>query len=130
MPSRSLEHCEPTLAEAWRGVARDYAISRPDRELVITCTRRSVEEQQMLYAQGRTKPGQIVTQIDGVTKKSNHNLDPARALDFAVVVNGKISWDPAVYEEPGRLAETYGLVWGGRWKSLPDYPHVELPKEA
>jgi hypothetical protein len=32
------------------------------------------------------------------------------------------------YEEAGKIGESVGLVWGGRWK-IPDYPHFQL-KEA
>jgi peptidoglycan L-alanyl-D-glutamate endopeptidase CwlK len=86
-----------------------------------------VEEQQRLYAKGRTAPGRKVTNVDGVRQMSNHNYLPARAVDVAVVVNGKVSWDPDDYMPLGPLAERYGLVWGGNWKTLRDYPHLELP---
>ncbi len=95
-------------------------------DLLLTCTARTVDEQRALYEQGRTKPGPIVTQLDGVTSRSKHNLSPARALDVAVVVGGKVSWEPAQYAPLGPLAEKYGLVWGGGWKTLKDYPHLEL----
>jgi peptidoglycan L-alanyl-D-glutamate endopeptidase CwlK len=97
---------------------------------MLTCTQRSVEEQQRLYAKGRTQPGQKVTNVDGVTKKSNHNYTPARAVDVAVVINGKVSWDADEYAPLGELAKKYGLHWGGNWKSLKDYPHLELPEGA
>tara|TARA_R100001530_G_scaffold53680_1_gene39622 strand:- start:5840 stop:6274 length:435 start_codon:yes stop_codon:yes gene_type:complete len=28
----------------------------------------------------------------------------------------------------GEIAKSLGLVWGGDWKSLKDYPHVEMPE--
>ena len=96
-------------------------------DLILTCTQRSVEEQQKLYALGRTVPGQRVTNVDGVRKLSNHNFTPARAVDVAVVVHGKVSWSPADYAPLGELAKRYGLVWGGSWKSFRDYPNLELP---
>lgn len=33
----------------------------------------------------------------------------------------------ADYQEVGIIAEKYGWVWGGRWKT-PDYPHIERRK--
>jgi len=29
--------------------------------------------------------------------------------------------------EMGAIAEACGLVWGGRWKRFPDFPHLEMP---
>lgn len=115
------------LADAFsRGRAhfeRDY----PDYKLIVTCTHRSVEEQQRLYAQGRTAPGQKVTNVDGVKQKSNHNYKPSRAIDFAVVFNGKVTWNDKMYKVAGPYFVAEGLIWGGNWKSFKDYPHLELP---
>lgn len=105
---------------------RDY----PGKRIIITCTHRSVEEQQELYRHGRTAPGQIVTQIDGVKKKSNHNHYPSRALDFAIVIHGKITWDEKEYKVAGPYFVAHGLLWGGNWKTFKDYPHIELPEES
>ena len=41
-------------------------------DFTITEGLRTTKEQQQLYAQGRTAPGNIVTNVDGVKKKSNH----------------------------------------------------------
>ena len=41
-------------------------------DCTVTSGFRTVEKQQSLYAQGRTKPGKIVTNADGVISKSNH----------------------------------------------------------
>jgi peptidoglycan L-alanyl-D-glutamate endopeptidase CwlK len=95
-------------------------------DLLITCTARSTDEQARLYAQGRTTPGPIVTQLDGTTHKSKHNLVPSKAIDVCVVVGGKVSWNPDQYAPLGPLAAHYGLTWGGSWKTLKDYPHLEI----
>lgn len=122
--------CEPELREAWNRIVALYEKDRPNRSLIVTCTYRSVAEQVALYAQGRTTPGGVVTEIDGITKLSNHNYNPARALDFAVLVGGKISWDHTEYSPVGALGEDAGLVWGGSWHSIKDYPHLELKEMA
>lgn len=97
-------------------------------DFILTCTRRSQEEQDALYAQGRTKPGKIVTW----TRHSKHI--EGKAFDIAILINGKICWNPqldadkdgvAEYTEAGQLGELVGLKWGGRFKS-PDAPHFEL----
>jgi len=124
MASRSLSNAHPVLVEKFEAALKKFKVE--GRIITITCTHRSTQEQQGLYAQGRTKPGPIVTKVDGVTKLSKHNYFPSQAIDFAVVVHGKISWDPAEYEEFGALCEAEGLEWGGRWIALKDYPHIEL----
>lgn len=57
-----------------------------------------------------------------------HGLPSSRAFDFAVfdedaqyITDGT---DPR-YTKAGEIAESLGLVWGGRWKH-PDYDHIEL----
>lgn len=90
--------------------------------LIVTQGFRSIEEQNRLYAQGRTAPGKIVTNAKG--GQSNHNF--GKAVDFAFVVNGEISWDEKLYKKIGVWAREVGLKWGGDWKSIKDKPHVEL----
>lgn len=105
--------------------------------MMVTDGVRTQEQQQRLYAQGRTVPGRIVTYADGVTKHSNHQAKMdghGHAVDCCFLVDadsdGDVddpSWDAkrpwALY---GLMAQTLGLVWGGAWK-MRDLPHVELP---
>jgi len=126
MPSRKLNDADDKLSTLFSIGRYLFENDYPSRKLIITTTWRSPEEQQMLYAQGRTKPGQIVTQLDGVNKLSNHNYHPSRALDFAVVINGAITWDEAEYKKAGPYFTVRGLLWGGNWTSFKDYPHLEL----
>ncbi|HDX0810278.1 TPA: M15 family metallopeptidase [Stenotrophomonas maltophilia] len=73
-----------------------------------------------------------VTSVGAWSSCHNYGL----ALDAAIYVNGKPSWnmsDPHViagYERFGELAEILGLNWGGRWTSPKDYPHVEMRAEC
>lgn len=126
MPSTRLTDCDTHLAAQYTMLLHDFR-DQTGHDLLITCTARSTDEQARLYAQGRTTPGPIVTQLDGTTKKSKHNLVPSKAIDVAVIVGGKVSWDPVQYEPLGPLAARYGLTWGGSWKTLKDYPHLEVP---
>jgi len=91
---------------------------------------RTIQRQQELYAQGRTKPGPIVTNADGVTKRSNHQPHPdelGHAVDCAFIVDGKFSWDARLpWKAYGENAMAVGLKWGGDWANLHDLPHVEL----
>lgn len=102
-------------------------------DFCITQGIRSVEEQQKLYAQGRTLPGSKVTNCDGIKYKSNHQIKNdgyGHAFDIAVLINNKITWDPKYYIEVGKAAEQlmkdYEIEWGGNWKRFKDYPHFEL----
>jgi len=123
-----LSQADPHLAEQWTMIRAEYCDAHPGKDLVLTCVYRSPEEQQHLYAQGRTQPGQIVTQLSGQPGHlSNHNVLPARALDFCVVIGGKVSWDVTEYEPVCQLAEARGLVAGGHWPHFKDWPHLELP---
>lgn len=98
-------------------------------DFVVLEGHRSVERQQKLFAQGRTVPGKIVTRIDGVTKKSNHNFMPSRAVDIAPY---PIDWnDLERFKEVAKIVKRIAmensieLRWGGDWK-MKDYPHFEL----
>lgn len=128
--SRDIKHAHPVLAKRFLDVQTAYEADYPGRKLFISCSFRAPEEQRRLYAQGRTAPGQIVTNCDGFQKKSNHNHFPARALDLAVSIGGKVSWDEAHFYPLHEYCARYGLVWGGDWEKFKDYPHIELPKEV
>lgn len=99
---------------------------------IFTCTRRAQEEQDELYARGRTKPGRKVTR----TRRSRHTL--GEAFDIAICKDGVPTWDGKVdvdedgipdYTEAGQIGEALGLEWGGRWKKSPDFPHFQLKKK-
>jgi D-alanyl-D-alanine dipeptidase len=84
---------------------------------------RTFAEQDALFAQGRTKPGQVVTNAKG--GQSNHNY--GLAVDLCPFVNGKPQWnDNAAFLRIGAEAVKQGLEWGGNWKKLIDKPHVQL----
>jgi peptidoglycan LD-endopeptidase CwlK len=129
MASRSLSDAHPALAEKYLLLAEDFANETPFT-LLVTCTYRPVDEQQADYAQGRTVPGRIITQDDGVTHLSPHNYNPSHAIDVAVVDGqGNIVWDEAYYHPLVELAVRHGLISGGSWPHFKDWPHLEGPPE-
>ena len=94
--------------------------------MIVTDGCRSVEEQQRLYAQGRTRPGLIVTHADGVAALSNHQS--GKACDCCFVLDGRPSWDARLpWATYGACLKAVGLKWGGDWERLHDLPHAELP---
>lgn len=124
------DRCHPTLVARVKALMQDYELLQSGAKLIVTCAYRSPQEQYKLFQQGRSTPGPIVTQLDGVTRRSRHNADPAEAVDVAVLVSGKVSWDVSRYQSLGMLARRYGLEWGGDWPRFKDYPHLQLPERT
>lgn len=100
---------------------------------VVTCTHRSEAEQEVLFDQGRRTPGKIVT--NAPPGMSAHNCvdtngkPSSEAFDIVVLANGKPDWDGThpVWEQAGKLGESVGLEWAGRWRSFPEKPHFQKP---
>lgn len=84
---------------------------------------RSYDEQQRLYFQGRTAPGNVVTDAMGWYSPHNYGL----AVDFVAWEKGKPSWSIPAYSVLGEEAERVGLVWGGEFHHPHDRPHVQWP---
>ncbi len=99
---------------------------------------RSTVRQRLLYTQGRTTPGNIVTKIDGVKSISSHQT--CLAMDLWFRRNGKITWQDipwTVLQYYGHCCRAQGLVWGGDWdgdqkssdEKFVDGPHCEWPRK-
>ena len=98
---------------------------------------RTIDEQNNLYAIGRTIPGKKVTNAKGGKSYHNYGL----AIDFAIMYdkdnNGSfetLSWDIFYdHDKNGKrdwaqvvdAFKAKGYGYGGDWKSLKDYPHLE-----
>ena len=98
---------------------------------------RTIEEQNALYAQGRTTPGKKVTNAKGGKSYHNYGL----AIDFAIMYDQNndglfelLSWDIAKdgdndgqkdWLEVVNAFKALGWGWGGEWHSIKDYPHLE-----
>ena len=132
MASRDLALCVTELQEKVPLIIQGYQLLYPDRELKIICTLRSSEEQQKLYAIGRTIPpiGKKfqVTQVDGVKVFSKHNPNPteslSRAVDFGVLIGGKYMTKNEYYYPLLEFARDQGLISGL------DFKDTGLPLEV
>lgn len=91
---------------------------------------RTIEEQDALYAQGRTKPGKKVTNAKGGSSFHNYGL----AIDFAILYGPTLSWDIMAdkdkdgirdWQEVVNVFKAAGYEYGGDWKSIKDYPHLQ-----
>lgn len=88
--------------------------------LRVTSGFRSIEEQDQIYAQGRTSPGNIVTNAKGGESLHNYGV----AIDIVDRYRGyNVDWN-----ELGELGESLGFEWGGRWAVFVDKPHFEMKK--
>lgn len=97
---------------------------------------RTYDQQNALYAEGRTTPGHVVTNAPG--GYSNHNFgvafdlgifdDKGRYIDDLPGVD--IQWSEKLVSNYYRLlvpiGHALGLIWGGDWTSITDEPHYEL----
>lgn len=116
--------------------SRDIALLRDDVEancrvfidkckaaglnVLITQTLRDNEYQATLYAQGRTKPGSIVTNSKTTTF---HGV--GLAFDIAKNVKGHEYDDLAFFSKCAVIAKEIGFSWGGDWKTFVDRPHFQ-----
>lgn len=92
---------------------------------------RTIEEQNALYAQGRTTKGPIVTKAKGGSSYHNYGL----AIDFCLIIDNKeVSWNVskdydgdgmADWMEVVKVFKAAGWTWGGDFKTIVDMPHFE-----
>lgn len=117
--------------------------------VLITCTFRDEACQEELYAQGRTKPGRIVTWARAGqsmhNKRSSDGTPAARAVDIVPLRHGKPIWgtkgdgidnDPSdderddleAWQRVAEIGKSVGLEWAGEWsKGKREFPHFQKP---
>lgn len=130
MSSRSLDDLNKYTREA---AIKHIKLCQDDGvELLIYCTLRDNDEQDRLYAIGRTKHGKIVT--NSRAGQSAHNPDEnghASAYDCCPMIGGKPMWNTKhpSWAIVGKRGEEAGLVWSGRWTGkLRETAHFQDPK--
>jgi peptidoglycan L-alanyl-D-glutamate endopeptidase CwlK len=123
--SRSLDDLHPYvkyLAEELIRYCNNAGI-----DIIVISTYRDIESQNSLYAQGRTKPGNKVTNAKG--GQSFHNWQVA--FDVVPLKAGKPIWDTSgpnakVWQTIGKLGVDLGLEWAGNWKTFKEFPHFQF----
>lgn len=91
---------------------------------------RSAARQAVLYMQGRTTKGPIVTYDDGVEHRSKHQAHDdgfGYAVDCAFIDQKNPFAETHPWDVYGEAIERQGGIWGGRWHSIMDKPHFQWP---
>ena len=129
--ARRLEGLHPVVKQkAEQLIERSFSAGVP---ILITQGFRSIEYQNELYAQGRSKPGKIVTNAKGGRSFHNYGL----AVDFALLLPDgmNVSWDTARdgdrdgqrdWYEVAAIGKKLGFEWGGDWERFIDMPHLQM----
>ena len=121
---RDITLCHPRL----QAIASEWvkACESAGLKVAIGETYRTVAEQDALYAQGRAKPGNKVTNARGSSYSSQHQW--GIAFDFyRADGKGAYNEDGDFFGRAATIAKNLGLAWGGDWKSIVDKPHLYLP---
>ncbi|WP_412467839.1 M15 family metallopeptidase [Pedobacter sp. KLB.chiD] len=128
-------HLRPTWDDTTnkRILTLDRRLQNPAREFINTVEEelgirlrivqalRTIAEQNALYNQGRTTPGNIVTNAKGGSSYHNYAL----AIDVVIVKEGQAVWS-ILPREVVQIGEQLGFEWGGNWKGFKDYPHFQM----
>lgn len=99
---------------------------------------RSIAYQDDLFAQGRTKPGKIVTKAKGGKSWHNYGLAVDATIMYDRDKNGTfefLSWDEIIdadrdgvadFKEMVNAFKSEGFQWGGDFHSIKDDDHFEM----
>lgn len=99
------------------------AITNSPYDFSITEGVRSLERQKELVAAKKS-----------TTMNSRHLT--GKAVDIAVFIDGKITWDIRAYKAVAEHVKVLSklmnipIIWGGDWKSFVDGPHFELDRKV
>ena len=148
MNSRDSKYLDKYLADAFAYADGEWDKRYPNLpNPFLTQTFRSIEYQNMLYAQGRkdletvnvlrkaqelsplkASENKVITNAIG--GKSKHNLNPSKAFDISFFDESKkkLDWSEDLYKKfYDIIVEKYPKVfWGKNFKSFKDVPHFEI----
>lgn len=134
--TREVEVARPMV----RYASRDWALLDPDFAQRLLMVYRIMQEQhgyEMVLIEGYRSPqrqeqlaamGGHVTQAGAF--RSYHQFGLAADSAFMrmgkIVISERDPWAMRGYELYGEVAASLGMTWGGGWRNLKDYGHVEL----
>lgn len=93
--------------------------------IIVTEGFRTKKYQDELYAKGRTKPGDVVTNAKGSDYQSQHQW--GIAFDIAIA-NPCHTWDAGYFKRVSDIAKKHCkyIGWGGDWTTPVDKPHFYI----
>ncbi|MFK7113491.1 M15 family metallopeptidase [Flavobacterium oreochromis] len=129
---KRIEQLHPKVREEMTKIINECnAVLTGRAQIRITQGLRTFDEQNRLYAKGRTAPGPKVTNAKGGESIHNYGF----AVDICLLIDKKeVSWDItkdwdgdeiADWNECVKIFDQYGWDWGGNWNTFKDFPHFE-----
>ena len=88
----------------------------------IISSTRTYAEQDILWQQGRSLPGAIVTNAMGGQSMHNFGL----AWDVGIFSKGEYVSTGTKYDEAAEAGMIPGLIWGGNFRKFKDRPHYQV----
>jgi len=123
MASRDIKDLHHILSDAYVKAEAQFKLQYPNSPQPFrTCTFRSNEEQEHLYAQ----TPKVTNARAG---QSPHNYLPSLAFDIAFINSAKqLDWSNLLFKNFADIICKIepNIEWGGSWKGFSDAPHYEL----
>lgn len=119
--SRDAARLHPALRERWLYLKRRWAELHPNEpQPFLTATTRGQIDQEEAFRKGNSRAR---------FGESMHNYIPSYAFDIGFKDNrtGSLDWSWGLFGKAADILEPTGLEWGGRWSSLRDGPHFQMP---
>lgn len=114
-----IDNLDPVFAEKVRNLLQ--YLTNLGEDILLTSGRRTPAEQNALFAQGRTEPGEVITDVSGTGSFHVWGV----AIDFVPVTNGQPDYsDDARLQKIARLAIGMGFEWGFALWGF-DKPHLQ-----
>lgn len=126
-----LDRSDRNMASGTHKVVRESALEmirrayKEDIYVQISEGHRSNARQNELYAQGRTKPGNIVTNAKAGQSWHNYGI----AVDFFLTSKdgSKALWTVnSKWRRAAAIGKSLGFTWGGDWDGFVDNPHLQM----
>lgn len=138
--TREVEQARPlirTASRQWELLDSEFR----QRLLVVFKIMHDQHQFDMVLLEGYRSPdrqaqlaalGPQVTQAGAFQSYHQYGLaaDCAFLRDGRIVISEQDPWAAAGYALYGEVARSVGLTWGGGWRSIKDYGHVELRREG
>ena len=138
--TREVEQARPMI----RGASRQWELLDADfrqRLLVVFKLMRERHGYEMVLLEGYRSPerqtqlaalGPQITRAAAFESWHQYGLaaDCAFMRDGRIVISEQDPWAASGYAAYGEVARSVGFVWGGGWRSIKDFGHVELRRDG